>query len=153
MTLHSSLFARRHAGSLVALGALLAVLVVGVLGFVWWLSSQWFVGSHVGYVTVYQGIPQSIAGVSLNRVASQTALPTADLPYFDQQQVEATIDAPTQAEAERIVADLETKASACRADPAPLGCPIVPAGGSGGSATASPSASASPSPTATGAAR
>ncbi len=116
-------FARRHAGALALTAVVVAGLLIAVAGFMWWLASQWFVGSHVGYVAVYRGVPQSIAGVPLNRVATQTALEVADLPYYDQQQLERTIDAATQAEAERIVADLASKAAACKADPPPLGCP------------------------------
>jgi protein phosphatase len=146
-------FVRRHAPWLAA-GALLVVgLLVGTLGFLWWLSSQWFVGSQTGYVAVFQGVPQSLAGLPLSRTTSQTALPLAVLPYYDQQQVERTIDASTEAEAQRIVTDLEAKAAACAAEPPPLGCP-TPIGGSTGSGTApstasptaSPSASPSPAP-------
>lgn len=140
-------FVRRHAGALAVTAVVIAGLVVGVAGFMWWLASQWFVGSHVGYVAVYQGVPQSIAGVPLNRVVTQTALELADLPYYDQQQLERTIDAPTQAEADRIVADLASKAAACMADPPPLGCPPVTEPTPGPSP--SPSGSAGPSATAT----
>jgi protein phosphatase len=140
-------FVRRHAPWLAAGALLLVGLLVGAAGFVWWLSSQWYVGSQTGYVAVFQGVPQSLAGMPLSRTTARTALPLAVLPYYDQQQVERTIDASTQAEAARIVSDLEAKAAACAADPAPLGCPS-PTGqaGAGGSATASPSPSASPSP-------
>ena len=92
-------------------------------GFLWWLGSQWFVGSENGYVTINQGIPQDLAGIPMNRVSTQTALPVASLPYYDQQQLALTIDAGTEAEAQRIVADLEKKAAACTAEPVPLGCP------------------------------
>jgi protein phosphatase len=148
-------FVRRHAPWLAA-GALLVVgLLVGALGFLWWLSSQWYVGSQTGYVAVFQGVPQSLAGLPLSRTTSQTALPLAVLPYYDQQQVERTIDAATEAEAQRIVTDLEAKAAACAADPPPLGCP-TPTGSTTGSGTgtapptasptASPSAAPSPGP-------
>jgi serine/threonine protein phosphatase PrpC len=138
-------FVRRHAGALAVTAIVVAGLAIGVAGFLWWLGSQWFVGSHVGYVTVYRGIPQAIAGVPLNRVVTQTALEVSSLPYYDQQQVERTIDAMTQADAERIVADLASKAAACQADPAPLGCPPPPSP----QPSASPSATASPGPSPT----
>jgi serine/threonine protein phosphatase PrpC len=135
-------FLRRHAGALAVVAVIVAGLLIGLAGFLWWLASQWFVGSHVGYVTVYQGVPQSIAGIPLNRVVTQTALTTAELPLYDQQQLERTIDAPTRSDADRIVADLSSKAAACRADPPPLGCP-QPAGPT---PTPSPSVSTSPTP-------
>ena len=135
-------FARRHLGWLVAIGTLLAVLLVGLAGFVWWLGSQWYVGEQGGYVTVNRGVPQSLAGIQLSRVTTQTGLAVSSLPYYDQQQLQRTIDAATEADAARIVADLALKAAACSAEPTPLGCP-VPGGTLPGSTGASPSPSGS----------
>jgi protein phosphatase len=107
------------------------------------------VGSHVGYVAIYRGIPQSVAGIPLNRVATTTALPVSDLPYYDQQQVERTIDAPTEAQAERVVQDLAGKAAACRAESPPLGCPQTTASGPGSEETTTPGSTAGPTPSGT----
>jgi protein phosphatase len=137
-------FVRRHAAWLAAGAILLASLLLGLAGFVWWLSSQWYVGSQAGYVAVYQGVPQSLAGIPLSRVTTQTGLPLALLPYYDQQQVERTIDAGTEAEAARIVADLGAKAAACSADPPPLGCPTASIGTPGSTGTGTPSPGATP---------
>ena len=87
---------RRHWRGVSAAAAVAAVLVVGALGFLWWLSSQWFVGANAQYVAVHQGIPQQVAGVPLNRVATTTALPVDSLPYYDQAQLEGTLDAATR---------------------------------------------------------
>jgi protein phosphatase len=135
-------FVRRNAAWLAVVALAVAGLLVGVAGFLWWLGSQWFVGSHSGYVTVFQGVPQTLVGMPLSRVTSQTALEVADLPYYDQTQVLSTIEAATRAEADRIVVDLEKKAAACTGDPVPLGCPVPAPEGS----TATPSASASAAP-------
>ena len=118
-------FVRRHLGWLVAAAIALAVVAVGITGFVWWLGSQWYVGAQNGYVTVYQGVPQTLVGIPLSRVTTQTGLAVGTLPYYDQQQLDHTIEAATEADAARIVADLELKAAACSADPAPLGCPLA----------------------------
>jgi len=118
-------FVRRHAGLLAGLTIAAVGLLVGVMGFLWWLGSQWYVGVQAGYVTVYQGVPQSLAGIPLSRVTTQTALVAGTLPLYDQQQLALTIEATTQSDAERIVADLEAKAAACAVDPAPLGCPTA----------------------------
>ena len=107
------------------------VLLVGALGFTWWLSSQWFVGPNGEYVAIYQGIPQEVAGVPLNRVVTSTALRVDTLPYYDQTQLTGTLDAATQTEAQRIVTDLEAKSASCSSEQAPLGCPAQPGGGSG----------------------
>jgi protein phosphatase len=147
-------FVRRHAGWLAVVAVLVAGLLVGLAGFSWWLSSQWYVGNHAGYVTIHQGVPQTIGGLPLSRVTTQTALEVSTLPYYDQQQLEGTIDAATEAEAERIVADLEQKSAACSVDPPPLGCPVgaqdPTTGGSGATPSATPTpgtASATPSAT------
>ncbi len=120
----SKSWARSHWRVLSAVGVAVTGLVLGSIGFLWWLSSQWFVGADAGYVATFQGIPQQIAGIEVNRVVSRSALEVSDLPYYDQQQVTLTIEASTQSEAERIVADLAKKAESCDADPVPLGCPI-----------------------------
>jgi protein phosphatase len=133
---------RRHWRAVTAAAAVAGVLLVGAMGFLWWLSSQWFVGPNAGYVAIYQGIPQQVAGVPLNRVVTRTALPVAALPYYDQAQLAGTLDAATEAEAQRIVTDLEAKSASCTSGQAPLGCPVV--GPGTGSGTTLPSASPSP---------
>jgi protein phosphatase len=142
---------RRHWRGVLAAAAGVGVLLVGALGFVWWLSSQWFVGPSGAYVAIYQGIPQEVAGVPLNRVVTRTALPVATLPYYDQTQLEGTLDAGTRGEALRIVTDLEAKSAACSAQQAPLGCPTPQAGS--GVGTTPPGASAGPTPTPSGSLR
>ncbi len=132
-------FVRRHLMGVSVAGVVLIGMLVGAGGFLWWLSSQWYVGSQSGYVTIYQGVPQTFLGVSLNRSVTQTSLMTSTLPVYDQQQLEQTIEAPTEADAQRIVADLQVKATACQADPAPAGCP----------STALPDSAAEPSPSPT----
>ncbi len=117
-------WARRHWRGLSVLVGFLGVVAIGVLGFMWWLGSQWFVGGYSGYVAVFQGIPQQIAGVPLSRVTTRTAVPVSALPYYDQTQLVGTIEAPTEADALRIVTELEAKAAACASQEAPLGCPV-----------------------------
>ncbi len=143
---------RRHWKGVSAAVAVIAVLVVGAVGFVWWLGSQWFVGADGQYVAVHQGIPQQFAGVPLHRVTTTTAVPVESLPYYDQALLDGTLDAATEAEARRIVTDLEAKSAACSSQEPPLGCPVGLPGA--GSATTLPSASPtlsarSPSPTGT----
>jgi protein phosphatase len=137
---------RRHWRGLLAASAVAGVLLVGALGFLWWLSSQWFVGPSGPYVAIYQGIPQEVAGVPLNRVVTSTALPVATLPYYDQAQLQGTLDAGTRVQAQRIVTDLEAKSAACSSQQAPLGCPTPPT--DGGAGTDSPGATPGPTPTA-----
>lgn len=117
-------FVRRHTKALIALGVLLAGLLVGLLGFLGWLSSQWYVGQTAGYVTISQGIPQEILGIPMHRVTTTTAVSLAGLPAYDQGQVLLTIDAGSEEGAARIVRELETKAASCASASPPLGCPV-----------------------------
>ncbi len=119
-------WARRHWRGLTGAATVLVVLLLGLAGFLWWLSAQWFVGVSSGYVAVYQGIAQQVGSVELNRVTSTSGISLLTLPYYDQAQVERTIDAGTEAEAQRIVTVLATKAAACASPQAPLGCPPAP---------------------------
>ena len=143
-------WSRRHWRGLSVLAGFVGIVAIGVLGFMWWLGSQWFVGGYSGYVAVFQGIPQQIAGVPLSRVTTRTAVPVSALPYYDQTQLLGTIEAPTEAEALRIVSDLEAKAAACASKEAPLGCPVMLADILGDGAGAEPSSPAQGSPTPAG---
>jgi len=144
-------FVRRHAVGLAVLALALLGSLMAIAGFSWWLSAQWFVGASDGYVAVYQGIPQQVAGIPMSRVITTTALPVQTLPYYDQQQLGGTIDAGTRAEADRIVSDLAAKAAACAADAAPLGCPpLGPATSPGAAAGTAPTTAPSPLPSLTG---
>jgi protein phosphatase len=146
-------FLSRHAGLVVGLVVVVAGLLLGLVGFLWWLSSQWYVGADGPAVAIYRGVPQQIAGVQLSRVQASTDLAVEALPSYDRQQLERTIDAATRQEADRIVADLTKKAEACAQDPAPAGCPepapeaeASPGTSPGPSSTPRTSDSASPSP-------
>lgn len=139
---------RRHWRGVLATVAVAGVLLIGALGFLWWLSSQWFVGPSGPYVAIYQGIPQEVAGVPLNRVVTRTALPVATLPYYDQTQLQGTLDAGTRAQAQRIVTDLEAKSAACSSQQAPLGCPTPQT--DPGVGTDAPGATPGPTPTPSG---
>ncbi len=103
-----------------------AVLVLGLMGGAWWwVSSQYYVGSRDGYVTVYQGIPQNVGTFELSSVVETTDIPTVQLPVYAQELVTATIAAESRRDAERIVAILDEQAATCRTKPKTEGCPGV----------------------------
>ena len=141
---------RRHWKGVSAAVAVVAVLMIGALGFLWWLSSQWFVGANGQYVAIYQGIPQQAAGMPLNRVVVSTAVEVGSLPIYDQALLAGTLDAATEAEAQRIVTDLEAKAAACSSQEPPLGCPVGLPGAGPARTLPSASPTLTPSPTPTG---
>ena len=83
----------------------------------WWVSSQYYVGSDNGNVTVFRGIPQNVGSLSLSSVVETTAIPTVQLPVYAQELVTATIAAESRTDADRIVAILDDQATTCRTKP------------------------------------
>ena len=106
--------------------AIVGLLVLGLFGGAWWwVSSQYYVGSDNGNVTVFRGIPQNVGSLSLSSVVETTAIPTVQLPVYAQELVTATIAAESRADANRIVAILDEQATTCRTKPKTEGCPGV----------------------------
>jgi serine/threonine protein phosphatase PrpC len=108
---------------------LIAAVLVGI-GFVVarsWLSSQWFVAVNgsagTGTVGVYRGVQGSLLGVHLSNLWSDSGLQVGTLPYFDQELVSKTIPAANEVDAQRIVAELQTRAAECQTLQPPAGCP------------------------------
>ena len=108
-----------------------ALVVLGaVLAGAWlWVGRQYYVGSDNGFVSVYQGIPQTVGSVPLSSVVETTAIPTVQLPVYAQELVTATIAASSRADATRIVAILDEQAATCRTKPRTEGCPGATSGG------------------------
>ena len=118
---------RRQGRWIVAIVAVL--LVLGLVGGTWWwISSQYYVGSRDGYVTVYRGIPQSVGSMPLSSVVETTAIPSVQLPVYAQELVNATIAAQSRADAARIVTILDEQAATCRSKPKTEGCPGADSG-------------------------
>ena len=106
--------------------AIVGLLVLGLFGGAWWwVSSQYYVGSDNGNVTVFRGIPQNVGSLSLSSVVETTAIPTVQLPVYAQELVTATIAAESRTDANRIVAILDEQATTCRTKPKTEGCPGV----------------------------
>ena len=99
-------------------------LILGLLGMsLMWISNQYYVGAKDGFVTVYQGIPQTVGPVSLSQVVETTPIPSVQLPTYAQELVTATIAASNRTDADRIVAILNEQAATCRTKPKTEGCP------------------------------
>jgi hypothetical protein len=106
-----------------------AALLVGV-GFVLarsWLSTQWFVAINgnagTGTVGVYRGVQGSLLGAPLSTLWTDSGLQVGTLPYFDQELVSKTIPAASEVDAQRIVAELQSRAAECTTVLPPTGCP------------------------------
>lgn len=92
--------------------AIVSVLVAGTYAVLLYVvNNSWFVGaSDEGIVTIYQGIPEEVPGLSLKRERERTDLRVAELPTFLHDDVEAGIKFDSLTAAERAVADLEQRA-------------------------------------------
>ncbi len=92
-----------------------------------WLSTQWFVGLNgspgTGTVAIYQGTDQTLIGLPMSSLYSDSGIAVGSLPFFDQELVSKSIAAKDIADAERIIGELQRKALDCQSLPIPTGCP------------------------------
>lgn len=94
-----------------AIWTLVGLATVGALLFGaarWTLNNSWYVGlNEDGFVTIYQGIPDEIAGLTLDEEASATDIHVDDLPEFRRNDVRTGIKVDSEAEARETVDNLE----------------------------------------------
>ncbi|CAB4992312.1 MAG: serine/threonine-protein phosphatase [Actinobacteria bacterium] len=127
---------------LVAIVAVLALIALVSTALSLWATAQYYVGSNAGYVAIYQGVPQSIAGRQLSSVTELSTIAVTALPDVDQSSVLRAIPVTNLDEARRVLARLEAQALSCVTAPT-QGCPnaITP------TAPPSPTLTPTPSPT------
>ena len=113
-----------------SVGGVVAALVLAVIGLVIaraWSSSQWYVGLNgspgTGTAAIYQGTDQTLVGIPLSTLYSDSGITVGSLPNFDQELVSKSIPAQSVADAERIIGELQRKALECQSIPIPTGCP------------------------------
>ncbi|HXL91535.1 MAG TPA: protein phosphatase 2C domain-containing protein [Streptosporangiaceae bacterium] len=97
-----------------ALVVLLAVIVAG--GYFAWQATQdqyYIAADKSGQVTVYRGINQSIAGISLSHPYSQTGIMLDQVPTPYRNQVANTISASSLTDANNTVTEIKSKVTAC----------------------------------------
>lgn len=122
---------RRLSKKVVAYVGVIAVIAAvtygSLLGVQAWLDRQWYVAVNgsagTGTVGIYQGVQGNLGGIRLSSLETDTALPVGELPLFDQELVSKGIPAESEADALRIVTELETRAAECQTIFPPAGCP------------------------------
>jgi protein phosphatase len=144
------------------------VILLGLLGgglyYGWHLTQQRYYVSATddGHLAIYQGVPGRVAGLDLNNVREVSEYTLADLTEVARQRVEAGIQAGSEADAQRKLAELTSPGPAntnllpeCPT-PTPSPAPSLTAsasptaaGSPRGTGSASPTASASPTDSAT----
>ena len=111
--------------------AVVTILVLGGGGYAaarYFLHNSFFVGaSDDGYVAIYRGIPDEIAGLDLKTEEEETNVALSELPEFKREDVEAGIKVDSLDDAEVTVANLRTLAQDFSGDDVPS-----PSDGNGG---------------------
>ena len=82
--------------------AVIALVTAGVLAYQW-TQSHYFVGEDGGNVVIFQGVQQNIGPISLSSVYQTTQINVSELPAFQRDAVEATINADSLRDAMDIV--------------------------------------------------
>jgi PPM family protein phosphatase len=93
---------------------LLVVIVGG--GFAAWsyTQRQYYVGDSDGYVAIFRGVNQRVAGISMSSVYHRTGIPIGQVTTDDRQQVMSTITATSLADANKIVHNIWLGARNCQ---------------------------------------
>lgn len=103
---------RRLVAGIIVLGLLA---LAGFFVIRWQLGNSYFVGvDDSGLVTIFQGRPEDIAGISLHSEAQQTELAIQELPEFMRDDVEEGIEADSLSDARNRVETLEAQAESFR---------------------------------------
>jgi len=111
---------RRWTRRILAALAVVAVLVgAGYVSARYALDNSWFVGvDQNDRVTIYNGIPEEIAGMELRRKEEVTSTQLAELPEFLRDGVQEGIKVETLQEAQDTVRDLNDRAREFAGEPA-----------------------------------
>ena len=98
---------RRRLTWMIGLIALVVAIVLAIFFGYEWTQSRYFVGtSPDGKVAIYQGVQQGIGPIGLSHLYEESNVTVDDLPEYDKQQVEQTINADDLQAAKTIVEQL-----------------------------------------------
>jgi PPM family protein phosphatase len=105
----------RRRWPIVKLTLVLLVLLLGggAYGAWWYNQQQFFVGQQGGYVAIFRGTNQSIAGISLSSLVSRSKLPVGQLGSSDQGVIAQTISKSSLTEAQALITTLQAKVDQC----------------------------------------
>ena len=93
---------------------LLLILIIGGIYLGWrYTQDQYYVGADGGQVAIFQGVNQTVAGVSLSHVYQRTGIPLAGVPSPYQDQISTTVSATNKSSALAIVANVRKQYQAC----------------------------------------
>jgi serine/threonine protein phosphatase PrpC len=98
---------RRRVVWLVVVAAAVLAIVAALFAAYQWTQSHYFVGVDDGRVAIFQGVQQNIGPIELSHVFQETTIEVSSLPSFQQESVEATINADNLRDAIEIVNRLD----------------------------------------------
>jgi serine/threonine protein phosphatase PrpC len=98
-----------------ALGLLVLLLAGGAYGFWRYNQGQYYVSvSSNGFVSIFRGTDQSVAGLSMSSLLSESTLKASMLTSSDQATLQQTISANSQGDAQQRIDRLQAEVDACR---------------------------------------
>lgn len=104
---------RRRVTWLVVVAIAIAAIITAVALAYQWTQTHYYVGvADDGTVAIFQGVQQNIGPIALSHVEQSSAVRVDDLPAFERQQVEATINADNLRDAHDILDRLDRLADA-----------------------------------------
>jgi len=110
---------------LIAVAVVILGLAAATTALAVWARGQYYVGNDNGYVAIFQGVPQTVAGRQLATVAQGSQVAVTGLPEVDQIAVLGAIPASDLDDARRTVERLAAQSASCAANPT-QGCPNAP---------------------------
>jgi hypothetical protein len=97
--------------------ALLVVLIAGGAYGAWWYNQQqYYVGVHDGYVSIFRGTNQSVAGFGLSSLLTPSTLKVSQLGVSDQATISQTISKGSVADAKALINELQTGTDKCQGE-------------------------------------
>jgi PPM family protein phosphatase len=96
-----------------ALVLLVLLLGGGAYGAWWYNQQQYYVGVQDGYVAVFQGTNQSLAGMSLSKLLTRSTLQVSQLGLTDQNTLNQTISKGSAADANTLIDGLQNQSNVC----------------------------------------
>ena len=107
---------RRRRWPIVSAALVLLVLLVGggAYGFWWYNQKQYYVGQQDGFVAIFRGTDQSMAGISMSSLVQRTTLSVRQLTTGDQAAVAQTISQGSVTAAQQVIDELKTHANDCQ---------------------------------------
>jgi len=97
-----------------ALVVLAAVVIGGAYGAWEYTQHQYYVGTDSGQVTIFRGINQHVAGISLSSVYARTGIAEQTVPAQELQTIQGTIAATSLSDAQRIVGQVRGQVAQCK---------------------------------------